>query len=68
VKINKIYKKLGAEGADVFGPIPEKPPRLHWSTYNRLREIAEEARLQLAEAIIKRFGTIADSQVASKKM
>jgi hypothetical protein len=58
-KIHKIYEKLGAGNTDVFVLIPKKRRRcMRRSTYQKLHEAAEEAQLQLAEAIIQRFGAL----------
>lgn len=33
----KLRTRLGG-GPDVLAPFPDKPPRMHWRTYNKLRE------------------------------
>jgi hypothetical protein len=43
VKAQKILVRLGAK-PDVLDPFPEKPPRMHWRTYQRLRRAYEIAK------------------------
>ena len=57
-KVNGIYEKLGDANADVLGLPPKRPRYMHRSTFRKLCEAAEETRLQLAEAIIERFGML----------
>jgi hypothetical protein len=43
LKAQKILTRLGAK-PDVFNSFPEKPPRMHWRTYQRLQRTYEIAR------------------------
>jgi hypothetical protein len=48
LKAHKILIRLGAK-PDVFDPFPEKPPGMHWRTYERLHrgyEIAKDRSLR----------------------
>lgn len=54
-KLNKIYKKLGANKAkDRFGRflmIPDKPANMHWETYSKLALEARDLRDRYVEAM-----------------
>jgi hypothetical protein len=43
LKAQKILTRLGAR-PDIFKPFPEKPPRMHWRTYERLHRAYEIAK------------------------
>jgi hypothetical protein len=43
LKAQRILTRLGAK-PDVLDPFPEKPPRMHWRTYQRLQRTYEIAR------------------------
>jgi hypothetical protein len=43
IKARKILMRLGAK-PDLLEPFPEKRPRMHWCTYERLRRVYEIAR------------------------
>jgi hypothetical protein len=43
LKAQKILNRLGAK-PDIFEPFPEKPPRMHWRTYDRLHRDYEIAK------------------------
>jgi hypothetical protein len=48
LKAQKILSGLGAK-PDIFDPFPEKPPRMHFRTYERLHrpyEIAKDRSIQ----------------------
>ena len=42
MKTRAIRKRLGGS-IDLLSPFPEKPKGMHWETYQRLREEAEQA-------------------------
>jgi hypothetical protein len=43
IKAHKILTRLGAK-PNVFDPFPNKPPRMHWRTYQRLHRAYEIAK------------------------
>jgi hypothetical protein len=43
IKAQKILIRLGAK-PDLFEPFPQKPPRMHWRTYERLQRTYEIAK------------------------
>jgi hypothetical protein len=43
LKAHKILIRLGAK-PDIFEPFPEKPPRMHWHSYERLLRAFEIAK------------------------
>jgi hypothetical protein len=43
IKAQKILTRLGAK-PNVLDPFPEKPPRMHWRTYQRLHRVYEIAK------------------------
>ncbi|MGA8323256.1 MAG: hypothetical protein WB774_21190, partial [Xanthobacteraceae bacterium] len=53
----KILMRLGAK-PDLFDPFPEKPPRMHWRTYERLRRVYEIARDRSIQGVLGRGGYV----------
>jgi hypothetical protein len=53
LKAQKILIRLGAK-PDLFEPFPEKPPRMHWPTYGRLRRVYEIARERSIQGVLGR--------------
>jgi hypothetical protein len=52
----KIVRRLNPEDPDPCNDLPEKPPRIHWSTYNRHVERYERYSEQWGLAILRRLG------------
>jgi hypothetical protein len=48
IKARKIRTRLGGD-INIFSPFPEKPPRMHWSTYQRLDKF-----ITLLSAVVSR--------------
>ncbi len=55
-KINRIHNKLGVRHLNALSPLPNRPLRMHRKTYHELKESIEDAKDQLCDAIIARFG------------
>lgn len=56
VKAQRIRQRLGGSG-NMMEPFPPKPPRMHWRTYDRLREEADVAEmLYHSEFVVKMRG------------
>jgi hypothetical protein len=53
LKAQKILTRLGAK-PDVLDPFPEKPPRMHWRTYERLHRSYEIAKEQSIQGVMDR--------------
>jgi len=53
LKAQKILLRLGAK-PDLLEPFPEKPPRMHWATYQRLRRVYEIARDRSIQGVLGR--------------
>ena len=53
IKARKILIRLGAK-PDLFELFPEKPPRMHWRTYERLRRVYEIARDRSIQGVLGR--------------
>ena len=53
LKAQKILIRLGAK-PDLFEPFPEKPPRMHWRTYERQRRAYEIARDRCIHGVLGR--------------
>ena len=53
LKAQKILIRLGAK-PDLFELFPEKPPRMHWRTYERLRRVYEIARDRSIQGVLGR--------------
>ena len=51
LKAQKILTRLGAR-PDIFKPFPEKPPRMHWRTYERLHRAYEIAKRRSIRAVL----------------
>ena len=54
-KAERIRAKVGGSGI-VFGDFPPKPKGMHWRTYHRLRDEAEDAKVRGLTATINRLG------------
>jgi hypothetical protein len=54
-RIRKIRRRLGG-GDDIAGPIPKKPPRMHWATYTRLVERCRAAERVLGAQVNRLLG------------
>jgi hypothetical protein len=50
-----IRMRLGGS-ASVYDPFPEKPPRMHWRTYDRLRAKATIAEVRCVTSLATRWG------------
>src|SRR5271169_368341 len=50
-KAQKILIRLWAE-PDLLGGFPEKPPRMHWRTYERLQGAYETARTRCLQGVM----------------
>jgi hypothetical protein len=53
IKAQKILSRLGAK-PDVLEPFPEKQPRMHWRTYERLHRAYEIAKDRSMQGILGR--------------
>jgi hypothetical protein len=53
LKAQKIREHFGAK-PNVFDPFPEKPPRMHWRTYQRLRRTYEIAKDRSLRGVLGR--------------
>jgi len=51
LKAQKILTRLGAR-PDIFKPFPEKPPRMHWRTYERLHRAYEIAKRRSIRGVL----------------
>jgi len=51
----RIRKRLG-DSPDIFAPFPPKPKRMHWKTYFRMEEKAEEAIIAIPYPIVANWG------------
>ena len=52
-KARKILMRFGAK-PDLLEPFPEKPPRMHWRTYERLHRVYEIARDRSIQGVLGR--------------
>jgi hypothetical protein len=52
----KIRMKLGGS-SDLFESFPEKPKRMHWRTYHRLRSLHDAAKARLITGLTA-FGAV----------
>ncbi len=56
-KARRIRRKLDAD-MDLTMPVWHKPKGMHWKTFERLREEAEQADHIQAVEMVKRFGPL----------
>lgn len=51
-RIRKVRSRLGGSGS-LFDPFPRKPPRMHWRTYSRLRQV-DSSRMEIVQPAMMR--------------
>jgi hypothetical protein len=51
IKARKIRMRLGGD-PNILSAFPKKPPRMHWSTYQRLHRAYQIAKTRCVEGIL----------------